>query len=164
MKRGVWGPGYEASSRNDARRLTSWSNGMPSKKIMESLRTFVFVETVLRRGRLFQGSDEVRILYFIMLNKKIRSAWLVYTPPWTWKFFAASSTTMELLPLKDWTTQEWVWLKFVLLVWGVTCGSLVIEVQYLELYFLRFSWTWLKLSCSTHNFYINRILISYSMI
>ena len=31
-------------------RLTSRSNGMPSKKIMESLRTFVFVETVLRRG------------------------------------------------------------------------------------------------------------------
>ena len=37
------------------RRLTSRSNGMPSKKIMESLRTFVFVETVLRRGRMFQG-------------------------------------------------------------------------------------------------------------
>ena len=31
----------------------------PSKKIMESLRTFLFVETVLRRGRMFQGSDEV---------------------------------------------------------------------------------------------------------
>ena len=30
-----------------------------SKKIMELLRTFVFVETVLRRGRTFQGSDEV---------------------------------------------------------------------------------------------------------
>ena len=29
------------------------------KKLMESLRTFVFVETVLRRGRIFQGSDEV---------------------------------------------------------------------------------------------------------
>ena len=39
--------------------LTSRSNGIPSKKIMESLRTFVFVETVLRRGRMFQGSDEV---------------------------------------------------------------------------------------------------------
>ena len=50
---------YCARSRNDVRRLTSWSNGMPSKKIMESLRTFVFVETVLRRGRMFQGSDEV---------------------------------------------------------------------------------------------------------
>ena len=36
-----------------------------------------------------------------MLNKKIRSARLVYTRPWTWKFFAASSTTMELLPLKE---------------------------------------------------------------
>ena len=50
---------YSARSRNDVRRLTSRSNGMPSKKIMESLRTFVFVETVLRRGRIFQGSDEV---------------------------------------------------------------------------------------------------------
>ena len=50
---------YCARSRNDFRRLTSRSNGMPSKKIMESLRTFVFVETVLRRGRMFQGSDGV---------------------------------------------------------------------------------------------------------
>ena len=33
--------------------------GRTAKKIMESLRTFVFVETVLRRGRMFQGSDEV---------------------------------------------------------------------------------------------------------
>ena len=62
---------YCARSRNDVRRLTSRSNGMPSKKIMELLRTFVIVETVLRCGRIFQGSDEV---YFIMLNKKIRSA------------------------------------------------------------------------------------------
>ena len=50
---------YCARSRNDVRRLTSRSNGMPSKKIMASLRTFVAVETVLRRGRMFQGSDEV---------------------------------------------------------------------------------------------------------
>ena len=50
---------YCARSRNDVLRLTSRSNGMPSKKIMESLRTFVFVESVLRRGRMFQGSDEV---------------------------------------------------------------------------------------------------------
>ena len=50
---------YCARSRNDVRRLTSRSNGMPSKKIMESLRTFVIVETVLRRGRMFQDSDEV---------------------------------------------------------------------------------------------------------
>ena len=47
---------YCARSRNDVRRLTSRSNGMPSN---ESLRTFVFVETVLRRGRMFQGSDGV---------------------------------------------------------------------------------------------------------
>ena len=50
---------YCACSRNDVRRLTSRSTGMPSKKILESLRMFVFVETVLRRGRMFQGSDEV---------------------------------------------------------------------------------------------------------
>ena len=50
---------YCARSRNDVRRLTSRSNGMPSKKIMESLRTFVAVETVLRRGRMFQSSDGV---------------------------------------------------------------------------------------------------------
>ena len=46
---------YCARSCNDVRRLTSRSNGMPSKKIMESLRTFVVLETVLRHGR----SDEV---------------------------------------------------------------------------------------------------------
>ena len=50
---------YCARSHNHVRRLTSRSNGMPSKKIMELLRTFVVVETVLRRGRIFQGSDEV---------------------------------------------------------------------------------------------------------
>ena len=50
---------YCARSRNDVRRLTSRSNSMPSKKIMESLRTFVSVETVLRCGRMFQGSDGV---------------------------------------------------------------------------------------------------------
>ena len=36
-----------------------------------------------------------------MLNKKIRSARLVYTRGGLSKFFAASSTTMELLPLKE---------------------------------------------------------------
>ena len=50
---------YCARSRNDVQRLTSRSNGMPSKKIMESLRTYVAVETVRRRGRMFEGSDEV---------------------------------------------------------------------------------------------------------
>ena len=50
---------YCARSRNDVRRLTSQSNGMSSKKLMESLRTFVFVETVLRHARMFQGSDGV---------------------------------------------------------------------------------------------------------
>ena len=44
---------YCARSHNDVRCLTSRSNGMPSKKIMESLRMFVAVETVLRRGRMF---------------------------------------------------------------------------------------------------------------
>ena len=45
---------YCARSRNDVRRLTSWLYGMPSKKI-----SFVAVESVLRRSRMFQGSDEV---------------------------------------------------------------------------------------------------------
>ena len=36
-----------------------------------------------------------------MLNKEIQSARLFYTQPWTWKFLAASSTTMEVLPLKE---------------------------------------------------------------
>ena len=36
-----------------------------------------------------------------MLNKKIRSARLVYTRGGLSKFFAASSTTMESLPLKE---------------------------------------------------------------
>ena len=62
---------YCTRSRNDVRRLTSRSNGMPSKKIMESLRTFVVVETVLRCGRMFKVATKFRIL---MLNKKIRSA------------------------------------------------------------------------------------------
>ena len=44
---------------SELRCLTSRSNGMPSKKIMESLRSFVAVESVLRRGRMFQGSDKV---------------------------------------------------------------------------------------------------------
>ena len=68
---------------------------MPSKKIMELLRTFVVVETVLRRAECFKVATKFRILYFIMLNKKIRSACLVYTWPGLSKFFAASSTTME---------------------------------------------------------------------
>ena len=50
---------YCARSRNHVRRLTSHSNGMPSKKIMESLRTFEAVESVLWRVRMFQGSDGV---------------------------------------------------------------------------------------------------------
>ena len=45
--RGVWKT-YCARSLNDVRRHTSRSNGMPSKKIMESLSMFVVVETVLR--------------------------------------------------------------------------------------------------------------------
>ena len=57
--RGGYGKPTAHAHVNDVRRLTSRSNGMPSKKLMESLRTFVFVETVLRRGRMFQGSEEV---------------------------------------------------------------------------------------------------------
>ena len=50
---------YSARSRNDVRRLTSRSNGMPSKKLMESSEDVCLCRTVLRRGRMFQGSDEV---------------------------------------------------------------------------------------------------------
>ena len=50
---------YSARSHNDVRCPTSRLNGMPSKKIMKSLRTFVAVESVLRCGRMFQGSDEI---------------------------------------------------------------------------------------------------------
>ena len=49
----------------------------------------------------FKVATKFRILYFIMLNKEIRSARLFYTRLWTWKFLAASSTTMEVLPLKE---------------------------------------------------------------
>ena len=45
----------------------------------------------------FKVVTKFRSLYFIMLNKEIRSARLIYTRPWT----AASSTTMESLPLKE---------------------------------------------------------------
>ena len=93
---------YCARSRNDVRRLTSRLNGMPSKKIMESLRTFVVVETVLRRGRIcFKVATKFRILYFIMLNKKIGAPDLFTLDRGLSKFFAASSTTMESLPLKE---------------------------------------------------------------
>ena len=36
-----------------------------------------------------------------MLNKKNSERLTCLHLPWTWKFFAASSTTMELLPLKE---------------------------------------------------------------
>ena len=48
----------------------------------------------------FKVATKFGSLYFIVLNKKIRSARLVYTRPWTLKFLAASSTTMATLPLK----------------------------------------------------------------
>ena len=41
-----------------------------------------------------------RSLYFIMLNKEIRRARLVYTRPWTLKVSCRFFTTMESLPLK----------------------------------------------------------------
>ena len=49
----------------------------------------------------FKVATKFRSLYFIMLNKEIQSAQLVYTRPWTSKVLAASSTTMESLPLKE---------------------------------------------------------------
>ena len=66
---------------------------------MESLRTFVFVESVLRHGLMFQGSDGVQnhLLYHAEFKK--------FGAP---DFFtlghgliAASSTTIESLPLKE---------------------------------------------------------------
>ena len=48
----------------------------------------------------FKVATKFRILYFIMLNKEIRSARLVYTSPWILEFLAASSTTMATQPLK----------------------------------------------------------------
>ena len=49
----------------------------------------------------FKVAMKFRILYFIMLNKEIRSARLIYTSRGLRKFLAASSTTMESLPLKE---------------------------------------------------------------
>ena len=94
---------YCARSRSDVRRRhSSRSNGMPSKKIMESLRTLVFVETVLRRGRMFRGSDEVKnpLLYHTEL-KKFGAPDLFTLGRGRRKFFSASSTTMEWLLLKE---------------------------------------------------------------
>ena len=51
-----------SSSKVEARR-SKYMAKIPvssrTQKIMELLRTFVVVGTVLRRGRIFQGSDEV---------------------------------------------------------------------------------------------------------
>ena len=93
---------YCARSRNDVRRLTSRSNGMPSKKTMESLEDVRSCRNCSKaRPECFKVATKFRSLYFIMLNKEIRSARLVYTRPWTLKFLAAFSTTMETLPLKE---------------------------------------------------------------
>ena len=95
-----------------------------------------------------------------MLNKKIRSAGFVYTQPGLSKFFAASSTTMESLPLKGLDfgllkrtgPSSGVVASIVLVspglecpgvslvevcatCLGITCGSLVIEVQYLKTFY-----------------------------
>ena len=68
---------------------------------MESLRTFVFVETVLSAAECFKVATEFRILYFIMLNKKIGAPDLFTLGRGLRSFFAASSATMESLPLKE---------------------------------------------------------------
>ena len=49
----------------------------------------------------FKVATKFRILYFIMLNKKIRSACCLHSAVDLERFFAASSTTMKLLPLKE---------------------------------------------------------------
>ena len=71
---------YCARSRNDVRRLTSRSNGMPSKKTMESLEDVRSCRNCSKaRPECFKVATKFRSLYLIMLNKEIRSARLVYT-------------------------------------------------------------------------------------
>ena len=71
---------YCARSRNDVRRLTSRSNGMPSKKTMESLEDVCSCRNCSKaRPECFKVATKFRSLYLIMLNKEIRSARLVYT-------------------------------------------------------------------------------------
>ena len=57
-------------------------------------------------------------------------------------------------------------MKFVLLVLGVTCGSLVFEVHYLDYIFheLQYLKKYIYGSSSSNNFYIIRKLISCSTI
>ena len=50
---------FSAIATDDRHPLRSRSIHQNAAKKMELLRTFVVVETVLRRGRIFQGSDEV---------------------------------------------------------------------------------------------------------
>ena len=59
IRKGIIFSAIATDGRYPLRSRSSRSNGMPSKMKMESLRTFIFVGTVLRRGRMFQGSDEV---------------------------------------------------------------------------------------------------------
>ena len=74
QSRGVWKT-YCARSRNDVRRLTIRSNGMPSKKTMESLEDDHSCRNCSKaRPECFKVATKFRSLYFIMLNKEIRSA------------------------------------------------------------------------------------------
>ena len=78
---------YCARSRNDVRRLTSRSNGMPSKKTMESLEDVRSCRNCSKaRPECFKVATKFRSLYLIMLNKEIRSARLVYTRRGLWSF------------------------------------------------------------------------------
>ena len=77
---------YCARSRNDVRRLTSRSNGMPSKKIMESLRTFVVVETVL--PPLYRGDLSITLIraqyseQYLLNRPSVRVNACVYSFSW----------------------------------------------------------------------------------
>ena len=85
----------------------------------------------------FKVATKFRSLYFIVLNKEIRSARIVYTRLWTSKFLAASSTTMATLPLKkrDFGLQKptgpssGIVASIVLIIIALSSGSLYFFTQ-----------------------------------
>ena len=90
---------YCARSRNDVLPLTSRSNGMPSKKTMESLEDVCRCKTVLWHGRMFQGSDKVyNPLLYHAEQRNLERPTVLYSAVDIESFF---STTMESLPLKE---------------------------------------------------------------
>ena len=65
------------------------------------LHSIIVVTFFYKLPSSFKVATKFRILYFIMLNKKNSERLTVYTRRGLRKFFAASSTTMELLLLKE---------------------------------------------------------------